>query len=81
MNPERSRLFMFRSGTNEKLFGFASDAAGGKLPGKFGPWTSIGVIRGDQKPPHGLKRDAIEDGIAEFGFQLWRKKDVPATSA
>jgi len=81
MNSESQRLFMFRSGANDTLFGFASDASGGKLPEKFGPWTSIGVIRGDQKPPHGLKRTAIEDGIAEFGFQLWRKKDVPAKSA
>ncbi|MGQ3356959.1 MAG: hypothetical protein ACT6XY_14300 [Phreatobacter sp.] len=81
MNSERPRLFMFRSGSNEKLYGFASDHTGGKLPEKFAPWTSIGVIRGDQKPPHGLKREAIENGIAEFGFQLWRKKDAPAKTA
>jgi hypothetical protein len=81
MNTERQRLFMFKSGANETLFGFASDAAGGKLPEKFGPWTSIGVIRGDQKPPHGLKREAIENGIAEFGFQLWRKKEAAAKTA
>lgn len=72
---------MFRSEAKTTLFGFASDNKGGKLPEKFGPWTSIGVIRADQKPPYGLKREAIEDGIAEFGFQLWRKKEPAAKPA
>jgi hypothetical protein len=81
MSTERPRLFMFRSGSNDTLFGFASDAAGTRLPEKFSPWTSIGVVRGDQKPPHGLKREAIENGIAEFGFQLWRKKEAVAKTA
>ena len=81
MLSERPKLFMFKSGTNEKLHGFTSDHTGGKLPEKFGPWTSIGVVRSDQRPPYGLKRKAIEDGIAEFGFQLWRKKDPVEKSA
>lgn len=72
---------MFRSGTNEQLFGFASDSKGSKLPAKFGPWASIGVVRPEQSPPHGLKRDAIEDGIAQNGFQLWRKKAAPVAGA
>jgi len=81
MTADAPRLFMFKSGANDQLFGFASDHTGAKLPAKFGPWSSIGVIRGDQRPPHGLKRDAIEDGIAQNGFQLWRKKDAAAKSA
>lgn len=76
-----NRLFMFRSGSKDLLFGFASDARGGKLPEKFGPWTNVGVIRGDQKPPHGLSRSAIETGIAENGFQLWRKKASSADAS
>ena len=43
-------------------------------PGKFAPWTGIGVLRPDQVPPHGLRREAIESGIAENGYQLWRTK-------
>lgn len=78
---DASRLFMFRSGSKDHLFGFASDSRGGSLPEKFGPWTNVGVLRSDQKPPHGLSRTAIESGIAENGFQLWRKKPaVPAQS-
>lgn len=71
-----SNLFMFRSGKSAALHGFASDSKGGRLPEKFGPWTGIGVVRPDQVPPHGLRRDAIESGIAENGYQLWRKKKV-----
>lgn len=79
MLSERPRLYMFQSSSKE-LFGFASDQSGGNLPEKFGPWTNVGVVRPDQAPPHGLKRAAIEDGIAEFGFQLWRRKP-PAEKA
>jgi len=31
-------------------------------------------VRPDQVPPHGLRREAIESGIAANGYQLWRKK-------
>ena len=70
----KSNLFMFRSEKSAALHGFAMDPAGDRLPPKFAPWTGIGVVRPDQNPPHGLRRDAIETGIAANGYQLWRKK-------
>jgi hypothetical protein len=69
-----ANLFMFRSGKSELLHGFAAESSGDRLPAKFGPWAGIGVVRPDQTPPHGLKRAAIEAGIAQFGYQMWRKK-------
>jgi hypothetical protein len=71
---DKSNLFMFRSETSTALHGFAMESAGAKLPQKFGPWAGIGVLRPDQVPPHGMRREAIESGIAENGYQLWRKK-------
>lgn len=70
----KSNLFMFRSEKSAALHGFANEPAGDRLPRKFAPWTGIGVVRPDQIPPHGLRRDAIETGIAANGYQLWRKK-------
>ena len=72
-------LFMFRSRKNDSLNAFAPDSAGERLPKKFAPWISVGVIRPDQTPPRGLGREAIEAGIAENGYQLWRKK-IPSTA-
>jgi hypothetical protein len=72
-------LFMFRSRKNDSLNAFAPDSAGERLPKKFAPWISVGVIRPDQTPPPGLGRAAIEAGIAENGYQLWRKK-IPSTA-
>ncbi len=70
----KSNLFMFRSEKSAALHGFAMESAGGPLPQKFGPWIGVGVVRPDQLPPHGLRRAAIETGIAANGYQLWRKK-------
>ena len=72
--PVTSNLFMFRSSTSESLHGFAGESSGKLLPSKFGPWDGIGVLRADQRPPHGLRREAIELGISQNGYQLWRKK-------
>ena len=69
-----SNIFMFRSEKSAALHGFAMESAGGPLPPKFGPWIGVGVVRPDQRPPHGLRREAIETGIAANGYQLWRKK-------
>ncbi len=71
---DKTNIFMFRSGKSEALHGFAATSSGDRLPQKFGPWAGIGVVRPDQTPPHGLRRDAIESGIAVNGYQLWRKK-------
>jgi hypothetical protein len=70
----KSNLFMFRSEKSAALHGFAMESAGASLPQKFGPWAGIGVLRPDQVPPHGLRREAIESGITANGYQLWRKK-------
>lgn len=71
---EAAKLFVFRSTVSDGLCGFSAEAAGERLPGKFGPWTGIGVVRADQPPPHGLPRAAIESGVAANGYQLFRKK-------
>jgi hypothetical protein len=74
-----SHLFMFRSSKNDSVNAFAPDSGGERLPKKFAPWVGVGVVRPDQPPPRGLGREAIEAGIAENGYQLWRKK-IQATT-
>ena len=66
-------LFIFTSSVKSDLHSFV--AAGGEdaLPKQFAPWTKVGVVRANERPPHRLERDAIQRGIAEKGFQLWRK--------
>lgn len=68
------RIFIFKSEAGSELHAFAGDSAGTKLPKKHGPWTAIGVIRPDVKPPHNFSRTAIETAIDASGFQLWRFK-------
>ncbi|CEJ09922.1 hypothetical protein [Phreatobacter sp. AB_2022a] len=70
----RPSLFMFQSSTSDDIGAFALDRTGATLPKKFGPWTRTGEILPDRSPPHGLKRAAIEAGVAQSGFQLWRRK-------
>ncbi|CEJ13510.1 hypothetical protein BN1110_03829 [bacterium YEK0313] len=74
------KLFMFKSGAKPGLFSFAADGRGTKLPERLGPWTSYGVVRPEERPPHGMSRNAIEAGISEHGFQLWRKKEAAPTT-
>ncbi len=71
-------LYMYRTEKSKGLFCFSRDPKGGGLPDGFAPWEVFGVIRPDQKPPHGLKRLAIETGIDTNGFQLWRDSRKPA---
>ncbi|MGO9006291.1 MAG: hypothetical protein ACLQIQ_14480 [Beijerinckiaceae bacterium] len=66
-------LFIFTSSVNVDLHSFVAKGGEGGLPKQFAPWTKIGVVRADERPPHRLERDAIQRGIAEKGFQLWRK--------
>jgi hypothetical protein len=70
----KSNLYLFRSKTSAGLCGFTAEPAGDRLPQKLGPWAGIGVLRGDQAPPHGLSRSAIESGITANGYQLFRKR-------
>jgi hypothetical protein len=69
------RLFMFKSEGNRGLRAFAGAPGADKLPSRFGPWTAVGVVREDKDPPHNMKRDLIEKGISEQGFQLYRMKE------
>jgi len=74
---ESDNLYMFRSAKSDDLRCFSRSSRGTGLPEKFAPWTSFGVVRADQEPPHGLKRKAIEAGIRANGYQLWRNKKKP----
>jgi hypothetical protein len=67
-------IYMYKSGKSKSLFCFSLSPKGSGLPDGFAPWTSFGVVRSDQKPPHGLSRKAIESGISANGYQLWRDK-------
>jgi hypothetical protein len=68
------RLFMFKSEGNRGLRAFAGDPAGEKLPSRHGPWTAVGVVREDKEPPFHMKRESIEKGISDEGFQFYRMK-------
>jgi hypothetical protein len=64
---------LFKSDASRGLRAFSDDRGVQKLPGQFGPWHAIGVVRPDTAPPHNLKRDVIETAIVSAG-QLWRLK-------
>jgi hypothetical protein len=68
------RIFVFKSETKQELRAFTDDVSGFRLPNQLGPWTAIGVISQDAKPPHRFSRDQIESSISASGFQLWRFK-------
>jgi hypothetical protein len=70
-----ARFFIFRSGASDNMNAFSYDRTGERLPAKWKPWTNIGVVRPDQRPPHNLDRDAIEAALAQQGFALWRMKE------
>jgi len=72
------RLYVFRSDVKSELRAFAADAEGTKLPDRFRPWQSIGMIAPEKRPPHNLPRDQIEKSITDCGFQLWRMKKAKA---
>jgi hypothetical protein len=38
------------------------------------PWRRLGVVKPNEKLPHGLQREAIAPGILENGYQLFRRK-------
>jgi hypothetical protein len=67
------KLFIFTSSVKVDLHSFVVEGGETGLPKQFAPWTKVGVVRANERPPHKLARDAIERGIAEKGFQLWRK--------
>ena len=70
-------LFLYSSQKQKGVYCYSLDANGGGLPATLSPWWAVGVMRPDQKPPHGLSRENIESGVRENGYQLWRKKLPP----
>lgn len=68
------KLYIFKSETNTNLKAFSDNSAGDKLPEQFRPWRAIGVVPLDRAPPHNFARAAIEQAIADHGFQLWRMR-------
>ena len=72
------RLFMFKSESNRELRAFAKDPGGEQLPSRHGPWTAVGVVAEEKAPPHAMSRTAIEQSIADQGFQLYKKKKKAA---
>jgi hypothetical protein len=68
------RIYIFKSESTKDLRAFAGDQGGSKLPGQHAPWTVIGVVAAEAKPPHNLSRETIEGAIGAAGFQLWRLK-------
>lgn len=79
--PSDSNLFMYMSKKTKGMFCFSGDSRGEGLPPSFAPWVSYGVLRRDQTPPHGLSRQAIEAGVRENGYQLWREKPKHAAAS
>jgi hypothetical protein len=73
-------LFLYSSLKSRGIFCFSPDAKGHGLPESLAPWQAFGVLRPDQPPPHGLSRKAIESGIRQNGYQLWRDKSKRAAT-
>jgi hypothetical protein len=69
-------LYIFRSSKNTEICAFAATASGEALPGKFGPWTSVGSVLPSRSLPHGLSRETAESGVKSAGFMLWRMKST-----
>ena len=72
------RIFIFKSEAGSGLRAFAGDSDTRVLPSNHGPWHAVGVVRPEADPPYNFKRDAIEQAIANQGFQLFRLKKKPA---
>lgn len=77
---EPSNLFYYSSGKTKGLYCFTGHADGGGLPEQFSPWAALGVLRPDQRPPHGISRSLLEAGVRKNGYQLLRSKRETAAS-
>jgi hypothetical protein len=74
------RIFIFKSESGA-LCAFSGDADSRVLPSHHGPWHPIGVVRPDADPPYNFTRATIETAIADQGYQLFRLKKKPASTA
>lgn len=72
--PMSANIYMFRSSKNRSLFCFSLNRIGTELPESLSPWLRFGLVKPTEKLPHGLKRESIEPGIRENGYQLYRRK-------
>lgn len=67
-------IYLYRSTKTKGLFCFSIDPGPDSLPKSLSPWRRLGLIKPDEKLPHGLKRAAIAPSIHEHGYQLYRRK-------
>jgi hypothetical protein len=66
-------IHQFTSGSMA-LGAFTRDRSAKNLPEKYGPWNFVATIDSYQRFPFGLPRKAVEEEIAQKGYQLWRMK-------
>lgn len=69
-----TNIYLYRSTKTKGLFCFSTGDEPTGLPESLAPWRRLGVVKPNEKLPHGLQREAIEPGIAEHGYQLFRRK-------
>jgi hypothetical protein len=74
-------IYVFESAGREGLRAFAGDRTGSSLPVRHGPWKQLANISRREGLPHALDRKAVEEAIAEHGFQLWRVKKASSPAA
>lgn len=74
------RIFIFKSEMGGGLCAFAADSDTNLLPSRHGPWHVVGVVRADANPPYNLRRDVIEQGIANHGYQMFRIRKNPGVN-
>jgi hypothetical protein len=67
-------IYLYRSTKTKGLFCFSTGDKPAGLPESLAPWRRFGVVKPGEKLPHGLQREAIAPGIAENGYQLFRRK-------
>jgi hypothetical protein len=63
--------YVFQSGAEPGLRGFAESVAGEALPGDLGPWALTQQIGPDEAWNLGISRAIVAAGILENGFYLW----------
>jgi hypothetical protein len=72
-----ANIYVYRSTKTEGLFCFSTGQKPTGLPVSLAPWQRFGVVRPEEKLPHGLQREAIEPGMLKNGYQLFRRKAKP----
>jgi hypothetical protein len=73
-------IYLYRSMKTKGLFCFSTDPAPDSLPQSLSPWRRHGLVKPNEKLPHGLERAAIAPSINEHGYQLYRRKPARSTA-